>query len=270
MKTLTEMTGPLEVALDARAKGIVAIPCEGKVPLVKWKPWQSEMPPLETQMEWFYDTRVNVAIITTGMVLFDIDDPALVDLVLGHCGPTPHVVHTPRGGTHLGYRARNGVEVGNQVRIKGHPIDIRTNGGIEVIPPSVTELGAYAGLPEGLLPVAELPVAKIGWTRTRVKRRVQTLVEEHCGGDRLLYRGRRYVDSFDRRAVAGHGGHTSLFIAALKIVGLVRRLGGGDGHAWELLLYYNATKCDPPWDATDPREEAQLRHKLEEALRLAR
>ena len=130
----------------------MAIPCEGKVPLVKWKPWQSEMPPLETQMEWFMDTRVNVAIITTGMVLFDVDDPALVDLVLGHCGPTPHVVHTPRGGTHLGYRARSGVQVGNQVRIKGRPIDIRTNGGIEVIPPSVTELGAVRGAPRGAPP----------------------------------------------------------------------------------------------------------------------
>ena len=67
MKTLPDTTGPLEVALDARAKGIVAIPCDGKVPLVKWKPWQAELPPLETQREWFRDTRVNVAIITTGM-----------------------------------------------------------------------------------------------------------------------------------------------------------------------------------------------------------
>jgi len=211
-------------------------------------------------MEWFHDIRTNVAIITSGMVLFDIDDPAMVDLVLGHCGPTPHVVRTPRGGTHLGYRARKRVTVGNQVKIQGRAIDIRTNGGIEVIPPSVTEHGAYAGLPEGLRAISELPVARIGWTRERRRRQIRTAVAGECDPGGLLWRGRRYVDTFER-AVSGESGHKTTFVSALKIATFAAH---DPDLTWQLLLYYNATKCDPEWSERD------LRHKWDDALKRAK
>ena len=63
-------------------------------------------------------------------------------------------------------------------------------------------------------------------------------------------------------AVSGQGGHTTTFIAALKIARFVQ---GDRDLAWQLLLYYNATKCDPPW-----REEPELKHKLDDALERAR
>src|SRR4051812_5797773 len=68
----------LATALDARDKGIAAIPCYPgtKVPMVKWKRYQTELPTAETLAELFTDARVNVAIVTTGMVLFDVDDLA--------------------------------------------------------------------------------------------------------------------------------------------------------------------------------------------------
>jgi hypothetical protein len=139
-----------------------------------------------------------------------------------------------------------------------------------MIPNSETAEGRYQWLTPGLRPVAELPFGNVGWTRTRVKKRVQAVVEEPCDGTFLLHRGRRYVDRFDGRAVSGRGGHTTCFTAALKIVRFVRRLGGGLPEAWQLLLYYNATKCDPPWDPSAPVDERALRHKLEDAWRLAR
>lgn len=262
----------LGIALDARAKGISAIPVlpGSKVPAVKWKQWQTELPPEELLRQWFEGTRCNIAIVTSGMVVFDVDDLAKAELVLKECGDTSHKLRTPGGGMHLGYRKRKGVTLANQVKIKGHAIDIRTDGGIEMIPDSVTDKGAYQWIGEGLRPVAELPVAHVGWTRTRVKRQVQAAVLENCEGSRLLYRGRKYIDTFDRRAVSGANGHTTAFVAALKIVRFVRMLGGGPEEAWQLLLYYNASKCDPPWDLSVPAEERALRHKLEEALKRAR
>ena len=76
----------------------------------------------------------------------------------------------------------------------------------------------------------------------------------------LLSRGRLYVDRFER-AVSGQNGHTTTFVSALKIV---RFVGGDPDLAWQLLSYYNATKCDPEWD------ERALRHKWEDALEKAR
>ena len=64
------------------------------------------------------------------------------------------------------------------------------------------------------------------------------------------------VDRFER-AVSGRSGHATTFVSALKIV---RFVGGDADLAWQLLSYYNATKCDPEWS------ECELRHKWEDAL----
>jgi hypothetical protein len=160
----------LKIAFDARQKGLVPIPIvEGtKIPAVKWKPWQTAVPSVQLLREWFSTTR-NIAIICTGMVVFDCDDPEKADLVLRECGDTPHKIRTPSGGIHLGYRRRKGVILANQVKIKGMAIDIRTDGGLELIPTSHTSEGRYEWMCEGLLPVSELPLARIAWTRERVR-----------------------------------------------------------------------------------------------------
>jgi len=217
------IAGNYEIALRNAEMGIASVPCRPgtKIPLVKWKEWQRNIPTEELLRRWFLDTRNNIAIVCSGMVLFDCDDASKAELVLEHCGDTPHKVRTPRGGIHLGYRKRKGCVVKNQVRIKGEAIDIRTDGGLEMIPNSETAEGSYEWLGEGLIPISELPIAKVGWTRTRVRKQIQTVVVEECSGSRLLDRGRRYVDTFERRAVSGLNGHTSAFVAALKIVGFV-------------------------------------------------
>src|SRR5437870_2538800 len=128
-------TDNLETAIAAAEKGIVCIPVlpGTKLPAVKWKQWQTEMPPESLIREWFEGTRCNIAIITMGMVVFDCDDPAKAKLVLKECGETPHYIRSPRG-VHLGYRRRKGVELHNSVKLKGMEIDIRTDGGLELVP----------------------------------------------------------------------------------------------------------------------------------------
>jgi hypothetical protein len=68
-----------------------------------------------------------------------------------------------------------------------------------------------------------------------------------------------YVDKIEP-AVSGSGGHTKTFTTACKIVRLV---AGDAAKAWLLLLRYNERR-EPPWS------EQELRHKLTEAIRLAR
>src|SRR4051812_40195705 len=92
----------LETALSAGELGIVCIPClpGSKVPLVRWRQFQTEAPSEALLRQWFEGTRNNVAIICNGMVLFDCDDPAKAELVLAECGETSHKLKTPRGGLH--------------------------------------------------------------------------------------------------------------------------------------------------------------------------
>ena len=44
----------------------------------------------------------------------------------------------------------------------------------------------------------------------------------------------------------------------------------GERDAWQLALYFNATKCDPPWDLNDPREAKAWEHKFSDAVKKAR
>jgi hypothetical protein len=248
----------LAIALDAFEKGIVAIPLiEGtKIPAVKWKEWQHALPPIELVREWFRH-RCNVAILCTGMVLFDCETPEKAEVVLRQCGDTPYKVRTGGGGVHLAFRRRKGSLLTNQVRIKGLDIDIRTDGGLAIIPNSVTTKGRYEWLTSGLLPISELPVAHIGWTRERKKKAMPTI---EIAGDHMVERARSYLACVEG-AISGQGGHNTTFRVACKLTHFPP-LGFGLGleQAWPLLKEWNE-QCEPPWS------DRELLHKLEDAIK---
>lgn len=259
----TSPATPLESALEALRLGYTPVPIVAgtKIPAVKWKRWQDELPPEDLVRQWFADARRNLAIVTAGLVVFDCDEPDKARRVVAECGETPHVLRTPRGGYHLAYRRRRGVALLNQVKIKGLPIDIRTDGGLELLPPSATQSGRYEWLGAGLLPRDELPVARIGWTRERSRqltRRVVELPAVPPDGDRaaLVRRARAYLACIEG-AISGRRGHDRTFRAACV---LARKFGLSEAEAWPLLLEWNET-CEPPWSERD------LAHKLSDALR---
>ena len=249
----------LAVALDALGMGYAPVPIiEGtKRPAVKWKEWQEKLPAGELVREWFR-TRKNIALVCTSLVVFDCDDPAKAKLVLAECGDTTHKLTTPRGGLHLGYRKRKGVQVLNQVKIKGMPIDIRTDGGLELIPCSHTEDGEYRWIGQ-LRPVAELPVACVGWTRERTKKRVQSLVVESSQAV-MVQRARAYLACVEG-AISGQGGHRRAFRVACKLTHpYPRGFGMGIEQAFPLIKEWSETSCEPPWS------DGELLHKLEDAI----
>lgn len=256
-----DTTGNYEVALANAEKGYVSIPCHPgtKIPAVRWKQWQSERPTAELYREWFEGTRNNLAILTTGLVVFDCDHPDKVELVLRHCGDTPCQLRTPRGGTHLLYRARKGVVVGNHVKIKGQPIDIRAENGLALQPFSRTEHGIYEWLGEGLKPRAELPVAKIGWTRERQRRQVVQAVAAVQDQNFMEYRAWKWLEKVPG-AVSGQRGHDATFRVACK---LTQYFQLNYDQALRLLAIWNGT-CEPPWT------EQELIHKVEDALKKRR
>lgn len=258
MNTLIRSTGDnLTTALRAAAIGLRCIPClpGTKVPAIKWKRFQTEVPTEEDYCAWFADTRTNIALITTGLVIFDCDDPEKEKLVLEECGETTHRIRTPRGGVHLGYRARKGVVVGNRVRIKGLDIDIRAENGLEMLPPSRTEDGEYRWLGSGLIAIADLPVAKIGWTRERTRRVVKSLVVDDS--DMTVRRARAYLAHVEG-AIAGQHGHDKTFRAACV---LTHKFGLSFEQAFPLLKEWSDCSCEPPWS------DVELTHKLRDALR---
>ncbi len=86
-------------ALKAAELGYTPVPVlpGTKIPAVKWKPWQTEIPPAELIRVWFAQRR-NLAIVMHGLVVFDCDDPTQAELVIAECGDTPHKRSRRRAG----------------------------------------------------------------------------------------------------------------------------------------------------------------------------
>jgi hypothetical protein len=257
----------LAVVREAREKGIVAIACHPgtKIPIFRWKLYQTLMPALDEQLRWFENPEANVAILTTGMVVYDCEKLEAAELVLAECGDTPHKLLTPRGGLHLGYRRRAGVVLQNKVKIKGLEIDIRTNGGVEMIPPSRTEHGDYRWFDErcGLHAVAGLPCGNVGWTRERPKKTAPSIVvspELEPDRAKLVRRARAWAACVEG-AVSGQRGHDRTYRVCCRLTHLKENCFGLTfEEAWPILCEWNLT-CEPLWS------EGELRHKLEDAIK---
>lgn len=256
MATTNNATGNLRAALYAASLDYRCIPClpGTKVPAVKWKRYQSMRPTAAEYQDWFDGTAMNVAVLTGDAVVFDCDSAEIVDLVIGHCGETPTICQTPCGGCHLWYRRPAGIVVGNHVRVKGHPIDVRAEGGLALIPPSATDAGPYSWIGQ-LLSAVDLPVAAIDWTKEE-RRPLPPLA---CVGDSdvMMRRARAYIANIEG-AIAGYRGHDR----TMRVAGvLVQKFGLSIEHAMPLFLEWNE-QCEPPWS------EKELLHKLQDAERL--
>jgi len=84
--------------------------------------------------------------------------------------------------------------------------------------------------------------------------------EERLVRGNAFNRAARYLDKCDP-AVSGSGGHRTAFTVALKLVSTFSELSRDE--LWVLLSDWNQ-RCLPPWS------EAELVHKLDDALRIAR
>ncbi|MCI0457179.1 MAG: bifunctional DNA primase/polymerase [Gemmataceae bacterium] len=254
----------LRSALEAAEKGYSPIPVlpGTKVPAVKWRTWQEELPPVELIRAWFA-VRRNIAIVTRGIVVFDCDDPNVLDLVLDQAGQTPTICQTPHG-FHAYYRRRRGVQLGNQVEIRGKALDVRTNGGLAMIPGSVNAEGKPYQWLEELLPADELPVAKIGWIRAEPKRKPKIALPDSIPADISKVGGKiRDIFAYLLKIPSVEGQYGSK--GAFRVACILRCEGYSPEEALEIMRWWNQQPIvQPPWS------EAELRHKIRDAYRKAR
>jgi hypothetical protein len=256
-----ETAGTLEIAQGYARRGWPIVPLVGKVPAVR-NCRAFAATPVNVRF-WCGTRRCNVGLRTgeSVYVVVDTDTPEAEDWVRTHLPDTPMVALSGNGSTHRYFGAPPRKEVRKKQGWKGiRGLDIRGHGGYVVLPGSVhPETGRRYEWRSGILLPSGLPVFSPCWVYER-QRAVRTAVADALDPAGVLARGRRYVDALPV-AKSGCGGHTTTFVAAMKIA----RLAGFDRDlAWRLLLYYNATRCEPEWRAPE------LLHKLDEGLKHAR
>ncbi len=245
----------LDAAIELLSLGYAPIPIRtgSKAPAVKWKRYQHCLPTAFQVERWFDDLTRNLAISIRGLAVLDCDAADRADFVQSRCGRTPVRCRTPRG-LHLYYRKPPGSVSGNRVRIHGLSVDLRTDGGLVLVPPSRTPLGEYRWIGLGLFPIDELPEANLDWLQPPI--RIGQLAVTTTDNQRIR-RARRYLASVEG-ATAGYGGHNVTMRAASL---LVQKFSLDIDEAFPLLAEWNET-CEPPWS------EKELLHKLQDAKRL--
>lgn len=158
-----------DTALDLRDHGLAPIPLggdDGKVPLVTWARWKH--PPGRQFLERLTEEHptANVGVLTglSGVTVVDIDDPDLTDDMVWRFGDTPLKTSTPSDGVHLWFRSSG---ERNRQRLDGLAVDLRGEGGMVVVPPSIRPTGQHAGKAYTFLSgswddLRQLPVLKPG------------------------------------------------------------------------------------------------------------
>lgn len=162
--------GPYQsAAREIHAAGLNPLPIwsGAKQPAVKWRHWQDKRMPAGL-VERFRCSHADANIGTTtggisGVLVVDVDavDESLWEQCIARFGDTPLKVRTGSGKLHLWYAAPTGVR--NAQRIDGMPVDIRGDGGVVVLPPSLRDGGGEYQWMEGHLGlVKKLPLPKVG------------------------------------------------------------------------------------------------------------
>lgn len=139
--------------------GLSVIPVgPDKKPLIQWAPFQRERASEEQLREWAQRyPHANIGIVTgeiSGLTVFDFDDQKAVDFFLQNFkGETP-CVDTPKG-LHAYFRYDGSR---NTTKVNGLAIDVRSDGGYVVAPPSVNTEGKMYRWHQSILEVSPAPV----------------------------------------------------------------------------------------------------------------
>jgi hypothetical protein len=248
----------LQFALEYLDRGWAVIPVSGKTPAVPWRAYQQRTPTLSEVRSWFADENGhNLAVITgrvSGLVVVDCDTAEDTSWWQPHFPTTPLAVLTGRGGTHFYYRYPD-TEVRNRVGAFRRKIDVRGDGGLVVVPPSIhPDTGrAYEWSSSDRYALSEVPLFVPQWIPPASFSLPSGVT---FGASVTIRNGLAYIRHIE--AVSGNRGHNATFRAACKL----RAAGLTADEALEALAAWNETNAKPPWTAKE------LAHKIEDAYRL--
>ena len=235
-----------------------------KMPLVKWKEFQTRMPNEEEVAGWFEKwAYANIGIVTgkiSGIVVFDLDSDHAVQYAEDEGGfPDSPSVRTGKG-RHV-YLRYPGFEVRNDVR-KELDIDIRADGGYVAAPPSIHGNGNQYTWEDGFSIHEIDPAPCTSWMIDYLKEVASdsnppTKEKPPKPSDnpitvRKPADSESYADVLKKGAQQGHRNHT-----AAKLIGHLLGKGNDESVIWEMVKQWNAAKNNPALD------EAELRKTFE-------
>ncbi|MCL6645786.1 MAG: bifunctional DNA primase/polymerase, partial [Dehalococcoidia bacterium] len=241
----------LNAALRYAELGYRVFPCTpgGKAPLTPHGFHDAMTDAEQIEHWWAQHPRANIGIPTTGLVVIDSDGEAnswpndpdhAADLASAGA-----IALTPRGGRHLVFRRHEGNAWKCSTGKLAPGVDVRTDGGYIVVPPSRTMPGAYRWAPD----------LELDQRADRLPEPPAWLVQEL---DALTTTPRPSANGTPTLAhVAAGGGQANAIpegqrnATLAKLAGAMRRVGMSQAEIAAALLQTNKDRCVPP---LSPRE----------------
>lgn len=233
-------------AISYHQAGWCVLPAKNKRPLVSWKEYQRERPSLDQVKEWFSEAPedAQIALVTgkvSGVTVIDIDTHiegcAYKRKDTCDCAPTDtsalaHEIGfsvtsiTGSGGRHVFCQYES---VGNSVGLAHPQLDIRSDGGIIILPPSLHSSGNYYEW-DNLMPWSKENLSQL----IKFPENLKILLKQKAKTDwnKLVQGAKEGSRNNSATALAG------------KLVSAM-----GRDHlsaAWELLWLWNQHKNTPP------------------------
>jgi hypothetical protein len=234
------------------------------------KGWQERATTNIAQLEawWRQDPDYNVGVYTEGMCFIDIDvkhdgEKHFAEFLeahkkLGEELPPTFTVRTQSGGRHLYFATPGGVEVRGSVGKIAPGIDIRGAGGYVVGPGSTINGKQYTILPEAaereVMFAPEWFVAVAKRSRERSANAGKRLTEET---EQAIAAAEDYIANHAPCAIEGEGGDLTTYKVAARLFDF----GLNRDTALELMLEYNESKCEPPWDIDELEKKVDSAEK---------
>ena len=154
----------LAAAMDYYERGFSLLPIllMDKRPMGEWAEFQKRRPTESEVRQWFQGGGTNIGIITgaiSNLVVIDLDDQGAIDYFSQNNFPKSPMVKTHRG-YHIYYMSNSLIKTATHVN--NLKIDIRSDGGYVVAPPSINAKGVRYEWVEGYslydLPIADFPM----------------------------------------------------------------------------------------------------------------
>jgi hypothetical protein len=213
-------------------------PGDGKVPTIKWRPYQDRLPTDAELVAWFGGAPKNLAIVTgriSDCVVVDADSPAGLTWCTRTLAYTPWQVQTRRG-FHLYYR-HPGVRVTNRSKLETRDgtidVDLRADGGYVIAAGSVHATGSqYVEAGDWTVPRDQVPRFWPGWLRRPTRPSTPRPILPRPTGD-VIERARRYLAAIPRPEIGAGSDRSTLYAAARLVRGFNLSPTEAEALLWE-------------------------------------
>lgn len=248
----------LDAALEYASWGLPVFPCRDKRPLTATGFHDATTDPVQIRYWWSQWPWANIGMPTEGWLVVDIDIPDGCGRSWPQDDAKRHelessamaIVSTPRGGRHLWFVAPEHETFRSRAGWPAADIDLRTDGGYVILPPSVIGEDPY----EWVVPMEAdtQPAEPPGWYLDAIRGELIEGVSEPWHDDGIDDE----VDTRMARAAAMRPGDRVMardrlpegvrHQGLLRLAAGVRRYGFNGHEIAQLLHAANAQRCDPP------------------------